>query len=337
MSVYKILGIFSFADNLKSIKLNDPVILKNEKYNLKSKNAIGVYSIDNKKLGYLSIEEINSNNKLSYKISKIVLNQDYPLVEISIDYPSINYLENIEYPYEKKLKYNIHKIIDISIELNNALIGLEKYLQTKKIKLKRSAVLYYDENYINILIETSKYVQEFETVTLKYFKENKNKYEELYENKLIATTFYRELLVYRIECYYEKNYTNILDYTEHPYTYSFNEEKIHNKLNYSILFFKIYIKYLITNDNFYLLKIDEYIDETELIEIKNFVDKYKLNLGKFTYDYKLKIYDYIEFINEDSVFVISEKINKNYLYLLHLANKKNLIIYNPIEGTIRTN
>jgi len=101
MPIYKILGIYSFAENIKDIKLNDSVILKNEKYNIKSKNAIGVYTIDNKKIGYISNE--NELDKSTYKISKMALSQEYPLIEIKKDYPQINYLDNVEYPYEKKI------------------------------------------------------------------------------------------------------------------------------------------------------------------------------------------------------------------------------------------
>ena len=49
MPCYKILGIYSFADNLKLVKIDDSVLLKKEYYNVKSKNAIGVYTQDNKK------------------------------------------------------------------------------------------------------------------------------------------------------------------------------------------------------------------------------------------------------------------------------------------------
>ena len=174
MPNYKLLGIYSFADNLKKINVDDQVILKSEQLNIKSKNAIGVYTVDNKKLGYLPVENQNEitffNN--AYKISNLVLNEKYPLVEISRVYPKNNYLDDIEYPYEKKIKYK-YILVDISKELQKSIIGLEKYLTTKKFKVKRSAVIYYDDNYINILIEISKGIEQFECITLKYFKEVK--------------------------------------------------------------------------------------------------------------------------------------------------------------------
>ena len=40
MPIYKILGIYSFSNTLREACINDPVVLKHEKYNIKSKNAI---------------------------------------------------------------------------------------------------------------------------------------------------------------------------------------------------------------------------------------------------------------------------------------------------------
>ena len=99
MPTYKILGIYSFTKNLIEASLNDPVILKHEKYNIKSKNAIGVYIKNDKKIGYLPIENNSEllNFKNSYKINKLQLNQDYALVEINRCYSNINTLENYSY------------------------------------------------------------------------------------------------------------------------------------------------------------------------------------------------------------------------------------------------
>ena len=136
MPNYKLLGIYSFADNLKKLNINDPVILKSEKFNIKSKDAIGVYTLDNKKLGYLPSENKNeiTNFNDSYKITNLVLNKEYPIVEISRVYPENNFLENVEYPFEKKVKY-YYVLVDITKELQKAVVGLEKYLGTKRIKV----------------------------------------------------------------------------------------------------------------------------------------------------------------------------------------------------------
>ena len=361
MPKYKILGIFSFAENVRKMKLDDQVILKKEEFNIKSKNAIGIYSLDNKKLGYLPTESTNEieNFNSAYKICTLALNKEYPLVEISRYYSLKNYLLNVEYPFEKKIKYD-YKLIDITKELRDSIIKLEKYLSTKRIKVKRSAIIYYDENYINILLEVSKGVEQFQCVTSKYFKDNIDRYEELYDNNLINNTFYRELLVYRLECYYENNYTHILKY---PLifdikNYNIIEENIYdpldinsNKKNFLInkkkeydylLLCKLYLRYLVNNNDYYISKYLETDDIKNSIKnifinykvLNKFMKDYKLAIGNFIYDHKLKIYEYIDFINTNTVFVISDNFNYNYLYLNYLTNKENLIIYNPFEGKI---
>jgi len=354
MPCYKILGIYSFADTLKKVHVNDPILLKKEQYNIKSKDAIGVYTHDNKKLGYLPNENYNEikNFNSAYRISKLVLNQDYPILEISRVFPSINYLDNIEYPFEKNIKYE-YKLVPISKNLEKAVISLEKYLSTKRIKVKRSAIIYYDDNYVNILLEVAKGIEQFQTVTIKYFKEHQDKYEELYENELIDNTFYRELLVYRLETYYENNYSPILNYPKINTDYSINNIdyeplKIEYKNIDVILLVKLYLRYLLNNDNYFLIKyantflLKSYDEVKKIMKklvpnykiLNKFIEDYKLELGKFTYDHKLKIYDYIDFTNDDTVFIIANNFEPNYLYTAYLTNKKNLILYNPIEGKI---
>lgn len=355
MPSYKIQGIYSFAENLKNMQLNDKIILKNDQFNVKSKNAIAVYSVENKKLGYLpneNLDEINNFNS-SYKISKLSLNQDYPILEISRDFPVINYLSNVEYPYEKKIKYE-YTLVPINKELEKSILGLEKYLSTKRIKVKRTAVIYYDDNYINILIEVPKGIEQFQTVTLKYFKDNIDKFEELYENELIENTFFRELLIYRLECYFENNYESALQKIPNINLPEFEEEIIHESLDIEfkkvdiILLVKLYFRYLYTNNNYFLIKyankfLLKPLEDVEKIMKKiipnykilnKFFTDYNLELGKFSYDHKLKIYDYIDFVNNDTVFVITSEFQINYLYHCYLTNKKNIIIYNPIEGQI---
>jgi hypothetical protein len=361
MPTYKVIGIYSFAENLKNVKLYDHVILKSEKFNIQSKNAIGIYSLDNNKLGYLPIEsknEIKSFND-AYKISKLILNQDYPLLEISRYYSPINYFENIEYPFEKKIKYE-YKLVNISKDVENAVTRLTNYLKTKKIKVKRSAVIYVDDNFINILIEIAKGFEQFETVTIKYFKDNLQKYEEICENGLIDNIFFRELMIYRIESYFEKNYLSILDY---PVITNINLLKliptiteiiIHDPLEIQykkvdiFLLIKLYFRYLLTNNDYYLLKyiniylltmttdlidgIKQIINNFEILD--NILKEYNLKIGNFYYDHQKKIFEYIDFINEDTVFIIDSGFKTNHLYTAYLTSKENIIIYNPIEGNI---
>lgn len=343
MPTYKILGIYSFTKNLIEASLNDPVILKHEKYNIKSKNAIGVYIKNDKKIGYLPIENNSEllNFKNSYKINKLQLNQDYALVEINRCYSNINTLENYEFSYIKKIKYN-YEIIDVPKNLINPLKNVLNNLKHKRITAKRIAIIYLDSDFINLSIETNKGIETFYLISLKFFKENEEKYEELLEFNLIEHTFFQELFFHRPEKYIEINYTNIL-LSELPlnnceFLKIQTCEKI-NKTSYIddiIYFTKLYIYCLCINDFTYIIKYTKKnIDnDINLSIIKNIFEEYKLNLGGFYYNHEKKIYSEIDFINDDSIFIISDNISKNYLLNYDLTDKKKILIYNPLEGVI---
>lgn len=353
MPTYKILGIYSFADTLKETTLHEPVILKHEKYNIKSKNAIGVYVKDNKKIGYLPIENNDEllNFKNSYKISKLQLNQDYPIVEIIRYYSNVNNIENYEFSYIKKIKFD-YKLIEVPDDLVIPLKNVINNLKHKRISVKRMALTHLDDDFINLTIETTKGLETFYTITYKYFKENQEKYEELLEFNLLDHTFFKELVFHRPEKYIETNYKNILkyDFTE---SYEFLEMNIYEKINklndhIDIIYFtKLYIYCIINNDFKYIIKyLNKFTkrkyDDIEIVEktienstiINSVFETYELKLGGFFYDHDKKIYSEIDFINDDSIFIVSEEVSNKYVLNTTLVNKKNLIIYNPLEGTI---
>ena len=337
MPCYKVLGIYSYADNLKNIKINDSVVLKNEKYNIKSQNAIGVYTIDNKKIGYLPIEKSLETNSYynSYKISKILLNHEYPILEINRSYSPIGFITNIEYPYIKNIKYDM-TIINPSDKTKQALIGLINYFKTKKIKIKKIGVTFEDDNYINIIIQTSKGIETYYTVTNKYFKLNNEKFDELYENELIENIFFRDFLFHRLECYFESNYERI---ENNIYNFIFNIEThiIHEKTNIDSLKAILYLRYLIEKDDTYINKKYNIID-TNIINIITLIYNLypNITIGNFYYDHNLKIYEYINFELDEYFFDIvdnEDKIN-NIIMKAKLCNKQNINVYNPIKGVI---
>jgi len=359
MPSYKILGIYSFANTLKEVLEGESVTLKHEKYNIKSKNAIGVYVKNIKKIGYLPIENNDEllNFKNSYKISKLQLNQEYPIVEISRYYDNINFIPNYEFTYIKKIKYD-YKLIEPNKELSNSINSLLSNFKHRRINIKRIAITHIDDDYINIVVETSKGIETFNTITHKFFKENIDRYEELLEFNLIEHTFYKELMFHRIEKYIESNYTNIKD---NLVKNDFFEMKIFepisllNKKIDLIYFTKLYLHCLIIDDfkfvikylNQFLIKnlkeltntqynVEECLEKTiENINIlDSFLNTYELKLGGFYYDHTKKIYSEIDFVNDNSVIIISKELLNNYILTCNLANKKNLIIYNPFEGTI---
>jgi hypothetical protein len=330
MPSYKILGIYSFAQNLVDIKLNDIVKLKHEIHNIKSKDAIGVYSDTNKKLGYLPIENKNEIQKFnnSYKISKIILNKDYPQIEISRTYNDTSILTDCEFPWEKKLKYKFN-IINITNELEKSLNILLRHLDKTKIKIKRALITYYDENYVNLILETPKGMQSFYTITHNYFKKYSEYYDELVELNLIDNAFYKNLMFYRIENYYEANYKNITDLNiDTDIDLEIIEKQIHEPIINNI-------KNINENINTYfycLYKNDMKDDVINFISTKEYFDSLSLIRGNFYYDHKYKIYSWIEWLSGDTVFMITSDVSKTNLINLYLTQKKEIILYNPLEG-----
>jgi hypothetical protein len=355
MPSYKILGIYSFTENIKKLNLNDKVLLKKENKNIKSDNAIGVYNLENKKLGYLPVEKNEEllNHKNSYKISTLLLHLQNPIVEISRDYDNIKTFEDIEYPIIKELKYDL-KIIHISDEINKSIEML--FLKIKKLKIKNIGITYMDENYTNIFFQTKNDIVILYTITYKYFINNKDYYEELYDFNLIENPFYKEFYFHRIETYYEKNYKNVETINENHDEYNFIKKNIHTKLitiNNSMIindnFWYLYFKYLIDNEDIYIIKyinkltknnfnsvediLNYYFKNSE--EIINFISLFDdIELGKFTINHDLQIYGYINFVNEKYLIEITNDNNNSIINKARLCKKNNIIIYNPLLGNI---
>lgn len=344
MPSYKIVGIYSFAKNLLDIKLNDPVTLKKEVHNIKSKDAIGVYFNNDKKIGYLPIENKTELNKFnsSYKISKLVLNKEYPVVEISRSYDNTTILPDCEFPWEKKLKYPL-QIINLKSDLEKSLNALIKYLGSKRIKIKKALITFTNDDYTNLVLETPKGIQTFYTTTYNYFLKHSEYYDELLELNLIDNAFYKDLMFYRIENYYEANYKNILDLNvDTDIDLEINEKQVHeplsinktdkndinkNNKNDIINIINIYLYCLYKNDMTYMNN-----NNLNLDEIKKYFSTLELNRGNFYYDHKYKVYSWIEWLTEDKVFMITTDVSKSNLINLYLTQKKEIILYNPLEG-----
>ena len=352
MPSYKILGIYSFANTLQEACIDDPVTLKHEKFNIKSKNAIGVYIKNNKKIGYLPVENNNEllNFKNAYKLTKLQLNQEHPIVEISRCYKTINKLDNYEFEFVKKIKYE-YLLIDPPKYLLTPINTLINTFKQRRINIKRIAITYLDTNYINITIETPKGIETFFTVTYNFFNDNIEKYEEIYEYNLIEHIFYKDLIFHRPEKYFITNYHNILELEN--INCNFLELQIcdplstlNDKIN-EIYFTKLYLySKIINNFDFVIKYLNQFVkrkcDDLDILQrtieninvLNNFYETYELQIGGFYYNHNNKSYFEIDFINDDSVIIISDEINNNFSLTCELANKQKLIIFNPLNGTI---
>jgi hypothetical protein len=200
MFKFKIEGINSFHEAIKDIKLNDKIILKRNINNQLSEEAIGVYNIFNKKLGYAPFkysQQINLN--LNYFIYNINLSTRN--IIIGCIYPETNYIDIIK-PDNSNSNINI----------NHDLYSLKKKLEISGLKITDIKLLYADDYFIDINIKSEPNIDiNFYTVTKKYYDNNLIKYNEFFENNLIEFNVYRSFYTHRLEQYIIKKYKLLND------------------------------------------------------------------------------------------------------------------------------
>lgn len=195
MQSIQIDGIFTYIDNIKQLKLGDTIILKPNPKNRLNKNAIGAYTTDFKKIGYIPFNKSQIDIKLKYTVSTISLNSFKPLLLISVCFPN----ENIIITKPIYLNNNIND------ELIKSLEHFNKYLINNKIEFETLKIIYNDENFIDLSIDDNI----FYTVTRNYYDLNIFKYDEFFNFKLIPTCIYEPFKIHRLEIYIKKKYKKI--------------------------------------------------------------------------------------------------------------------------------
>jgi len=354
MQNIEISGLYTYHENIKNLKLNDKIILKENKNNKITKDAIGAYTINNQKIGYIpyTIKQININNK--YFVSKIKLNSIKPILFISYKYDNSNII-NVEPDIIKNIKYNNMK--NIKTPYNENINKLQRELIKNNIN-SNIYIIYHDENFINLLIND----QIFYTVTKTYYEQNIFKYEEFMNYKIIPFNIYQLFKIHRLETYIINNYNNI-NYFINKYKNKIiniikkNDININTlyeiinieKINFNniddiniiklIIKYKINSNYIFNNDIEYVThkyKINFNIYNINLNEIFN-----NLYSGDICYNHELKAYCNIDLYNDDNIIIINNiniNINVNdiiyFIIILFISNKKYINIYNPICGTI---
>jgi hypothetical protein len=192
-------GTFTYSDNVKQLKLGDTIKLLPNINNRINSEAIGAYTVDNKKIGYIPFTKNQVDIKSKYKVSKIQLLQNNPLLVISREINSCNII---------KIEYN-----DKSMSINNDVIQelkrFHKYLEKDGHNIKLIKILYLDLNFINILIKTENEEIIFYTVTKKYYDEHIFIYDEFYNLGLIPKNIYQPFQIHRLEEYIKKKYRPI--------------------------------------------------------------------------------------------------------------------------------
>lgn len=327
-------GLYTYINNVKNLKLGDKIKLLPNFNNRINSNAIGAYTFNNLKIGYIPFKINQIDINLIYTVTKINLIMNNPILLISCVFDLTNFIF-VENDYLKK-----NKIKNNNID-NTELLHFKKYLERSNNKIDDIYISYCDDNYININIICENINNIFYTVTKKYYEENIFKYDEFYKYKLIPHCIYQPFIIHRLECYIEKNYKYIDSLIK-------NNKKKFNNLNYNFDIIQLtpidtnnydYIKLLIYNkiNSNILNNTDIIIDDS--IDFSNFINFYdNLKLGTLCYNHDMKIYCYIDlYDNLNIIDIIDNDINLDiniYIIKAIIANKKNINLYNPFTGKI---
>jgi hypothetical protein len=137
--------------------------------------------------------------KAKYKVSKINLTQDHPLLLIARDFEQSNFILT-EPDFIKETKYQGLIINRTDSDLKD----FKKYLEVSKVLVQDIGIEYKDENFINLIIKSDDTINRFYTVTKKYYEENVFKYDEFFKFKLIPKCIYQPFQIHRLESYIEK-------------------------------------------------------------------------------------------------------------------------------------
>lgn len=346
-------GTFTYADNVRNLKIGDEIKLLKNPNNRINKEAIGAYTLDNKKIGYVPYKENQINIKAKYNIEKIRLRQGNPILTISRDIEKSNII-NIESDYVKSIKYE--KIKKIKHNYDDVLIPFKKLLERNQSNVNDIFITYVDEDFINLYIKCNEEAENnsnlFYTITKKYYEENVFIYDEFYKLGLIPLCIYQPFQVHRLEIYIQNNYndinkllnkkplkkTNFLKNKNLQELFIVKTSKIdiNNIADNDIL--KLAIQYNLSNHKYYDLAKDVDINIDELKS-----DFTNLRPGGIAFNHEIKSYCQIDIYDDSNIIEI---INNDIVYdynlfmtlLLKLIISDKLVanIYNSVKGTLST-
>ena len=216
-------GTFSFSNNIKELKLGDEIKLFTNPNNKNNPEAIGAYTLENKKIGYIPFTKNQIDIKSKYKVTKIQMTQGNPILIISKETKKVNII-NID----EKINTTC---LEITSEVAQDLRNFHKYLEREGHEIDAIKILYLDENFIDLLIKTPNEEIIFYTVTKKYYNENIFIYDEFFNLGLIPKNIYQPFQIHRLEEYIKKKYKPIEKLKNKSLSQEFSEDLL-DKSNY---------------------------------------------------------------------------------------------------------
>lgn len=343
MQSIQIDGTFTYIDIVKTVKLGDMVKLIKNPNNRINKEAIGVYTMDGKKLGYIPFKSSQLDITESFYISKISLTKDNLQVLISRKYPAAGNSNIIQIEPEifRKSKISTFFPENFSQDLKR----FQKNLEKSGVKFNRIVPIYYDTNYITIMIETlddnnEKAKNYFYLVTKEYYDNNVFKYDEFFELGLMARNIYIPFQIHRLETYIEKNYKPMKISKKSRSTVDIDTDITETKILHNIFKSKTIededmIRAIIQSEI-----MGNSISEDYTINLLPLLELFpNLKVGGICYNTTMKKYCYIDMYSDDMIIELifekptNVKINEMNCKL-EVANKTSFAMINPIAGIL---
>ncbi len=349
MQTIQIDGTYTYADNIKTLKIGDQIKLIPNPNNRINSEAIGAYTLNGRKIGYVPFKSNQIDINAKYNVIKINLTQDNPQLIISRQFDNSNFIHSE--PSVLALKYN-NQIIKSDIDSD--LKSFSNFLKRSGVNITNIGLTYWDSNYQNLLIETVDGSTIFYTVTKKFYEENVFKYDEFYKFGLIPKCIYQPFQIHRLEIYLEKNYKpvdkllkmkklkfsnlveqNIFENFDKINENNFGFEKIES--DNLILFNKLKISNSNVKINFAILMLKKIISNNQIydpdkyLEINNILLPNKSQLDIFAnsnleyfknifnnikvcnigYNHEIKSYCNIDFYDDINIIEISDDLTIN--------------------------
>lgn len=369
MQSIQIDGTFTYVSNIKSLKIGEKIKLILNSNNRINSDAVGAYTLQGKKIGYVPFKSNQIDLKATYTVSKISLSQQNPILLISRVFDNFNIIQT-EPEYIKPIKYS-NKLI--KTELKDELKHFKHYLEKMGNELTKLGITYKDDNFIDLLIETPNEKMIFHTVTKKYYDENIFKYDEFYNFGLIPKCIYQPFQIHRLEVYLLRTYKPITKFlktrkskleifNQENYSFEKIESKdliIENKKKLLEIkpedltnLLKLIVQYNLDSTNFKeyynpknvkeYYNLNNYIDLSDLSYNFDYFRKIfgELKIGNLSYNHQIKYYCEIDLFDDDNLIEISletELTRESFIILLLklvISNKSIINIYNPIVGSI---
>jgi hypothetical protein len=346
MQTLQITGTTTYAENIKNLKIGDIVRLTRNPNNKISADAIGAYTLNGLKVGYVPFKESQIDLKAKYTVSKINLIVHPPILLLTYEFEPSNFIQ-VEPEFILELRENN------IIEMNDDVKSFKKFLQVSEIDVEKIGITFNDNNYVNLNLNDDIYY----TVTKSYYEKNIFKYDEFYKFKLIPKCIFQQFQIHRLEIYLKRKYKSIDSLLSKKFkldNFEFTElnfESINNKIFNNLSqeqtnnFIKLLVQYNIEQNEYYnpdlymnLLNID--IDTSYNIEkLKNNFNE--LKIGGLCYNHTFKKYCYIDLYDENNIIDIStRKMSKEYfielLIKLIISNKNIINVFNPLTGILYT-